>query len=130
MLSSDIMTELSFIHGVYTEAKQKLGLSDTLTGLKSPLHEIKGIVEKYKEQFESSPTNPEISSAPEETAGSSRSTLRSKAYAEGLKHTRQRRHLDPNMEGTFITRKYVFFFQKSAFNFCRKLQTSYRKNVW
>ncbi|CCD61460.1 snRNA-activating protein complex subunit 1 [Caenorhabditis elegans] len=101
MLSSDIMTELSFIHGVYTEAKQKLGLSDTLTGLKSPLHEIKGIVEKYKEQFESSPTNPEISSAPEETAGSSRSTLRSKAYAEGLKHTRQRRHLDPNMEENF-----------------------------
>ena len=66
----------------------------------NPIEEIQKNLEHHEKELQSVKTKEDESNEKlVESAGSSRSALRSKAYSAGLKHTRQRRHLDPNMEG-------------------------------
>uniref|UniRef100_A0A1I7T4S2 snRNA-activating protein complex subunit 3 n=2 Tax=Caenorhabditis tropicalis TaxID=1561998 RepID=A0A1I7T4S2_9PELO len=92
--------ELDYIHKAYIQGKKNLGFDDIRMADKvNPVDSIRTSIEKHQKDSETT------SDIPEETgtvsAGTSRSSLRNKAYSAELKHTRQRRHLDPNMEENF-----------------------------
>lgn len=96
--------EILVMHNVYTQAKKDFGLTDIqLVEKIDPTEEIQKSLEKYQKELEAVKDGTAVpsTSTKDESAGTRRSALRSKAYSAGLKHTRQRRHLDPNMEENF-----------------------------
>lgn len=100
-----ILGELSYIHNSYMKSKIALGVGDIqVVGNVNPVDAIRQTLEMYQNDFEMNKgqdVQDHTASTVVESAGSSRSALRSKAYSAGLKHTRQRRYLDPNMEENF-----------------------------
>lgn len=143
--------EITYIHNAYVEvrfnyypinyailqAKKRLGLTDFGQSVEkmNPVDEIKKTIEKHRKAFEESgqETAFEVPKLPE-SAGTSRANLKSRAYSAKMKHTRQRRHLDPNMEGGKIdslSHVIGFIFQKiSRISRSVKLLKSASKRVW
>ncbi|CAI2342479.1 unnamed protein product [Caenorhabditis sp. 36 PRJEB53466] len=99
--------ELTYIHNMYIQAKANLGMTDIkMVDRVDPMKEIQKHLEKHEKELKDVQKGvTTTSAAPEEelevSAGTSRSELRSRAYTAGMKHTRQRRYLDPNMEENF-----------------------------
>lgn len=127
----DLLRELLLVHKAYTKGKKVLGLSDVqMVDKMNPVEEIRASLERYQTEFALTGGQP-IEETPSvklsESAGTSRSALRSRAYAAELKHTRQRRHLDPNMEENFKHLTFGAIAQQCLEESVQKTSTSHKK---
>ncbi|EGT43031.1 hypothetical protein CAEBREN_31625 [Caenorhabditis brenneri] len=131
LLDHNLFGELLCIHKAYTEGKKALGLTNIqMVDKINPVEEIKASLERYQTNFKLTGGHPieETSTVKvAESAGTSRSALRSRAYAAELKHTRQRRHLDPNMEENFKHLTFGDIAQQCLEESVQKPSTSQRK---